>query len=205
MAEVLEAPLAAPHRADDVRRDPRDEAVGPEAAQRAGVRVRRGDEPEAHRGAEGPKYFPDRTAVLGALAERHRRKMRELNERVFTPEVVRLPLPALLDRLVDPFLEMHLECPAYAHLLLGGDASADIAAVTCALEDEIVDRLTWVVQGVAPALAPSRARLVASQCKSSVKALMSSVAALDDPAARTAVVAETKAMLLAYLTSVART
>lgn len=86
------------------------------------------------------RYFPDRKAVLSALAERHLSQTRELHDRVFTQDLVNLPLPVLLDRLIDPFLELHLECPAYAHLLLGSDASADIASATCELDEERTTR-----------------------------------------------------------------
>lgn len=148
------------------------------------------------------RYFPDRKALLGALADRHLRKVRGLHDRVFTPDVVYLPLPVLLDRLIDPFVELHTECPAFAHLLLGADTSADIADATCALDGEIVDRLAGLFRQLAPGLDAARARLVASVSKSNVKALMSSVAAEPDPAGRAALVAETKKMLLAYLQSV---
>ena len=114
---------------------------------------------------------------MGALADRHLRKVRGLHDRVFTPDVVYLPLPVLLDRLIDPFVELHTECPAFAHLLLGADTSADIADATCALDGEIVDRLAGLFRQLAPGLDAARARLVASVSKSNVKALMSSVAA----------------------------
>lgn len=148
------------------------------------------------------RYFPDRKALLGALADRHLRKMRGLHDRVFTPDAVYLPLPVLLDRLVDPFVELHTECPAFAHLLLGSDTSPDIASASCELEEEIVDRLAGLYGRLAPGLDPARARLVASVSKASVKALMSGVAAQPSADARAALVAETKRMLLAYLTSV---
>jgi AcrR family transcriptional regulator len=148
------------------------------------------------------RYFPDRKALLGALADRHLRKMRGLHDRVFTADVVYLPLPVLLDRLIDPFVELHTECPAFAHLLLGSDTSVDIADATCELDGEIVDRLAGLFSQLAPGLNAARARLVASVSKSNVKALMSSVAAEPDPAGRAALVAETKKMLLAYLQSV---
>jgi AcrR family transcriptional regulator len=148
------------------------------------------------------RYFPDRKALLAALADRHVRQLRALHDRVFTPDVVYLPLPVLLDRLIDPFVELHMECPAFAHLLLGSDTSADIAEVTCELDGEIVERLAGVFRQLAPALDAARARLVASVSKAAVKALMSGVAAERHPGARAALVAETKKMLLAYLRSI---
>ncbi len=148
------------------------------------------------------RYFPDGKAVLSALAQRHLTRTRELYDRVFTQDLVYLPLPVLLDRLIDPFLELHLECPAYAHLLLGSDASVDIAGATCELDQEILQRLAGVIERIAPELDAGRTRLVASVCKASVKALISSIAAPRGPARRAEVVAETKRMLLAYLQSV---
>lgn len=148
------------------------------------------------------RYFPDRKAVLDALAERHLARTRELLDRVFTQDVVYVPIPVLLDRLIDPFLELHLGCPGYAHLLLGSDASADIASATCGVHDEIVTRLAGLLRRAAPRLNATRAQLVASVCTSSVKALMSSVVERHGRAERAAVVAETKGMLAVYLQSV---
>ncbi|MBI2837542.1 MAG: TetR family transcriptional regulator [Acidobacteria bacterium] len=150
------------------------------------------------------RYFPDKQAILKALAARHLEQLRGLYARVFTDDVVYLPLPVLLDRLVDPFLELHLGRPDYAHILLGASVSADIAAAGSVAEDEIQERLTHLFLRVAPRLSKARARLVATVCKGTVKALIAMASEVNDRKHRAKIVAETKQMMLLYFQSVLR-
>jgi AcrR family transcriptional regulator len=145
------------------------------------------------------RYFPDKRALLGALAERHSRELRALLERVLDEGAASLPLPALIDRLVDPFVAMHVGCPAYAHLVVAADASRDLAEATRAAEGELVERLARFLQRVAPRLSLARARTVARVCKATVKALIAPPFAAAQGPSHRQVVAETKRMLLAYL------
>ena len=48
------------------------------------------------------RYFPDKDAILHALSNRYYEQVRALFDEVFTKDVVYLPLPVLLDRLIDP-------------------------------------------------------------------------------------------------------
>ncbi len=149
------------------------------------------------------RYFPDKQAVLRALEERRVATIRALFDRVMNDDVVYLPLPVLLDRLVDPFLQLHLDTPCYAHLLLASDGSVEVGEATCSAEAEIVDRLANLFRRVFPRLRSERARLVATACKATVKALLAAVAR-GGSADRPQVVAEMKAMLRAYLETIAR-
>jgi len=148
------------------------------------------------------RYFSDKDAILRGLATRYHQEERELFKRTFTDDVVYLPLPVLLDRLVDPFLELYCDCPVYAHILLGTDVSADIAAVSHEIEREVIERLTDVLQRVAPHIDKHQAYLTATICKSSVKALISLRSSEQDEDFKTHFTAEIKRMLLAYLEQV---
>jgi AcrR family transcriptional regulator len=145
------------------------------------------------------RYYPDKDAILKALAERYYRQQRELFDTVFVPDARYLPPEVMLDRLVDPFLEMYRSQPVYAHILLGADVSADIAAASCGMEAELIDRTAQFFRMLSPRLDESRAHLVAVVSKGVVKMLISLILASDDAAYQAQVTTEVKKMLLAYV------
>jgi AcrR family transcriptional regulator len=145
------------------------------------------------------RYFSDKDAILRALAKRHQEQVRRIFDQVFMGDLVYLPLDVLLDRLVDPFVELHTACPAYKQILLGSDVSTDIAAANEELDQEIVQRMAEVLRLAAPNVDAERARLVATVCKAQVKALLSLVASSQDREFQSQVTAEVKRMLQAYL------
>jgi AcrR family transcriptional regulator len=150
------------------------------------------------------RYFPDKDAVLRALAERYRAEMLALFDRVFTPDVIYLPLPVLLDRLIDPFLEKHLTRPVYAQILLGADVSPEIAAAASELEQESTHRIAGMFLRLGPELGEPRARLSANVVKALTKSLVSLAAATPDEEYRRQLIAEFKHILLAYVESTLR-
>ena len=148
------------------------------------------------------RYFSDKDAILRALAARYHQEEKELFERVFTDDVIYLPLSVLLDRLIDPFLDLYCDCPVYAHILLGTDVSADIAAASQEIEQEVIERLANIMQKVAPQIDHQQAYLTAVICKSAVKSLISLRTSSSDGDFRVQITAEIKRMLLAYLEQV---
>ena len=145
------------------------------------------------------RYFSDKDAILRALAKRHQEQVRGIFDRIFSGDLIYLPLDVLLDRLIDPFVELHTACPAYKQILLGSDVSADIAAANEELDQEIVRRMAEVLQLTALGMDTERAHLVATVCKAQVKALLSLVGSSDDREFRSQVTAEVKRMLLGYI------
>lgn len=145
------------------------------------------------------RYFSGKDAILRALAKRYQEQVRGIFDQVFMGDLVYLPLDVLLDRLVDPFVELHTACPAYKQILLGSDVSTDIAAANEELDREIVQRMAEVLRLAAPNVDAERARLVATVCKAQVKALLSLVASSQDREFQSQVTAEVKRMLQAYL------
>jgi AcrR family transcriptional regulator len=124
------------------------------------------------------RYFSDKDAILHALVKRYQEQVRDIFDQVFRGDLIYLPLDVLLDRLVDPFVELHTACPAYKQILLGSDVSTDIAAANEELD---------------------RAHLIATVCKAQVKALLSLVAPSQEREFQSQVTAEVKRMLQAYL------
>lgn len=145
------------------------------------------------------RYFPNKEALLRALTARYHEQASELFKTFFVVDARYLPSDVLLDRLVDPFLEMYCSSPAYAHILLGADASAAIAAVSCELEAELVNQLGALYQSLDAQLDEKRAHLMALVSFAAVKMLISLVLASEDQQYRADVTAEVKRMLLGYL------
>lgn len=145
------------------------------------------------------RYFPDKDAILRALVERYNAQMRSLYDKVFTEDIVYLPLPVVLDRMIDPIIACHLECPAFKHILLGSDISADIADAAAKMEEETTERIKLFLQISAPELDEERAALLAMISKAMVKSLLSMLTPETDAEFRAQVSAEVKRMLLAYL------
>lgn len=145
------------------------------------------------------RYFPDKDAILRSLSVRHLEQLRAIYDQVFMEDIVYLPLEVVLDRIVDPFVELHVACPAFKQILLGSDVSADIAAASEEMDEEIVERMAGFLQRVAPDLNEQRAHLVAMVCKAEVKALLSLITCDCSEDFRAQITAEMKRMLLNYL------
>jgi AcrR family transcriptional regulator len=150
------------------------------------------------------RYFPDKDAVLKALADRYQQQSHLLFETLFVEDARYLPPEVLLDRLIDPFLSLYRKYPVYAHILLGADVSADIAAVSCDMEAEMIAKLAEFFRMLAPHLDKTRAHLVAVVSKAVVKLLISLVIASRDAQYQANVTHEVKQMLLGYLGPVLR-
>ena len=145
------------------------------------------------------QYFPDKDAILRALADRYLEQLRMLYDEVFTADVVYLPLPVLVDRLVDSFTDFHLACPGCKYILLGSDVSADIAAASAEMEQETIERFKGILQLKASDIDDNQARLLAMVCKAVVKAMFPLLETAADQDSQAQVRAELKRLLLAYL------
>lgn len=145
------------------------------------------------------RYFPDKDAILRGLTVRHLEQLRAVYDQVFTEDLVYLPLEVVIDRIVDPFVDLHIACPAFKQILLGSDVSADIAAASETLDEEIVERMARFLRQTAPDLSEQRACLVAMVCKAEVKALLSLITCDCSEDFRAQLTAEMKHMLLNYL------
>jgi AcrR family transcriptional regulator len=145
------------------------------------------------------RYFPDKDAILRGLSVRHLEQVQEIYGRVLTEDVARLPLEEVIDRIVDPFVELHLACPAFKQILLGSDISADIACASEEVYKEIDERMVTFFQQAAPNLDEQQARLVATVCEAQVKALLSLITCDSDQTFCEQITAEMKRMLFNYL------
>lgn len=146
------------------------------------------------------QYFPDKDAILHALADRYLEQLRATYKELFTADVVYLPLDVLLDRLIDDqFIAFHDACPAFTHIFLGADVFADMAAASAEIEQETIKRIKGLFQLRATDLDDDQALLLAMVTKAVLKALLSLLESSTDEDFRVQVIAEVKRLLFAYL------
>jgi len=147
------------------------------------------------------QFFANKEAIAEALAARLSERMAQAHAAAFDgADVADLPLDDLLDRILDPIIAFNLANPGAKALLTGPDAPAHLAAATRPLQEALLGRVAAVIGARVPALSRAerdRAALVAVQV---VRAMTGAITAADEPE-RSALVAELKRVLAAYLTA----
>ncbi|MFD3998456.1 TetR/AcrR family transcriptional regulator [Streptomyces sp. NPDC058548] len=146
------------------------------------------------------QYFPNKEAIAIELGERLLHEMREAHGQAFVPENLALPLPELLDAVVDPMIEFNCEHPVFLALMHGSEVPGRIAEEHDALHASLLARVQEVIAHFAPAMpAPERAR-VADMTFATFKGGLGLVLAAPEGPERDATIKELKTLLLRYLT-----
>lgn len=147
------------------------------------------------------QFFPGKEAIASALADRYVAEVRVIHETTLAGDAATAPLPAALDRVVDPIVAFNRANPAFAALAGGTHASPRLADVFEDLHAEVVRLLDGFVAARAPRLDPERRRRTAAVALRIALALLPLT--LDpDPGRGDAIVGEMKAALGGYLASV---
>lgn len=122
---------------------------------------------EAHT-AKGSLYqfFPNRDAVLAALAMRYAEEMRAIYERALPPDAHALPLPVLIDRIIKPLAAFHDHNPAFRRVFAHHDLPHDLAATSPSqlrvqLFESFVERFESVFAARNPGLQARECRRIA--------------------------------------------
>ena len=87
------------------------------------------------------RFFPDKEAIIHYLSDRYVQELHILYEKLFHPEVVTMPLANMIDRLVDPIVELKSAHPGLISLFIGPRAALQIPAEFQLLQDESVQRI----------------------------------------------------------------
>jgi AcrR family transcriptional regulator len=92
------------------------------------------------------QFFPNREAVLAALALRYADEMRAIHERTFPIDPHGLPLDRLIDRIVKPLAEFHDTHPAFRRVFAivdgpGDETRSAPTRLRAQLFESFVDRL----------------------------------------------------------------
>jgi AcrR family transcriptional regulator len=118
------------------------------------------------------QFFPNRDAVLAALALRYADEMRHIHERAFPIDPQGLALDRLIDRIIRPLAEFHDRHPAFRLVFASVEGPADEtraapARLRAQLFDSFVDRLDVLFASRNPRL-PARERRRAALISASV-------------------------------------
>lgn len=150
------------------------------------------------------RYFPDKESILKSLVNQYRAEILTIFDQAFTIDAIYLPLPSLLDRLIDPFLEKHFASPISVQILLGADTSSEIAAAINELDQESIRRITQLLLRLFPTMGQQQAQLSAKVIKAILKSLVGLASASSDVEYRHTLIVEFKRVLLAYAESTFR-
>jgi len=144
------------------------------------------------------QFFPNKESILQMLAACYLDQLRALHDQVLTAETAQLPLPMLLDSIIDPLAEFKAAQPGFEPIFFGAHASASLAAAAEELHQTVIRRVDAIFAARAPALTASQRNLYVTISVAVVEALLP----LSESAAelsRAQIIAETKRLLLVYL------
>ena len=144
------------------------------------------------------QFFPNKAAILQAVAVRYLERLRAVLDQVLTEEVAYLPLLLVYDRIIGALAEFHALHPGFQHLFFGSTTSAHLAAATRQLVQECIQRVDALMTVRFPALAPARRKLYATINVEVIKALLPLAQAAEGDE-RAEVLEEIRNLLLAHL------
>ncbi|MER8042858.1 TetR/AcrR family transcriptional regulator [Streptomyces sp. NPDC094032] len=145
------------------------------------------------------QYFPNKEAIALELGERLLTEMREAHGQAFTPENLALPLPLLLDAVLDPMIEFNCQNPAFLALMQGSDIPGRIAEEHDALHASLLAQVGDLLAHYLPDSGPAERARIADMTFAVVKGGLALVLAAPEGAERDAVVVELKRVVLRYL------
>lgn len=144
------------------------------------------------------QFFPNKDAILNALAERHLANMRAVNAGLLNAEVAAMPFPEGLHRAIDTLAAYHAANPGFRLLFCGAMTTGQLARSADELHREVAQLAEGVLLACLPRLDPARVGLVATVVVHGVRAMMT-LASTCDPARRPEILAEAKTLLGRYL------
>ncbi|WP_329120361.1 TetR/AcrR family transcriptional regulator [Streptomyces sp. NBC_01353] len=145
------------------------------------------------------QYFPNKEAIAVELGDRLLHQMREAHGQAFTPENFELPLPELLDAVLDPMIEFNCQNPVFLALMHGSEVPGKIAEEHDELHASLLARVGDLLGHYLPDLpAGDRAR-IADMTFAVFKGGLALVLAAPEGPERDATIAELKTALHRYL------
>jgi AcrR family transcriptional regulator len=99
------------------------------------------------------QFFPNKEAIVQALATRYLGLFSQLKDRLFAPEIAHLPLPEMLRGIIEPIAAFNVEHPAYRYVYaattvpgsIAAAADAELCATMVANIEALIERRTpWI-------------------------------------------------------------
>lgn len=149
------------------------------------------------------QFFPNRDAVLAALALRYADEMRAIHERAFPMDPHGMALERLIDRIVRPLAEFHDRNPAFRRVFATNEGPADDTRsapvrLRAQLFDSFVDRLDVLFAARNPRW-PAKDRRRAALVSASVGQAVLARRSRANTAEKKALLDELKRLLVGYL------
>lgn len=145
------------------------------------------------------QYFPNKEAIAVELGGRLMHEMREAHGQAFTPENLALPLPELLDAVIDPLIAFNCANPVFLALMHGSEIPGRIAEEHDALHASLIERVRVLIAHYLPDSPREECVRVADMAFAVFKGGLALVLAAPEGPERDATVAELKLVLLRYL------
>ncbi|MFF9339639.1 MULTISPECIES: TetR/AcrR family transcriptional regulator [unclassified Streptomyces] len=146
------------------------------------------------------QYFPNKEAIAIELGGRLIHEMRERHGRIFVPENVALPLPELIDAVLDPMIEFNCLNPAFLALMHGSEVPGRIAEEHDELHASLLSQVRELIGARAvPALSAEELGPVADMAFAVFKGGLALIVAAPEGPVRDRAVVELKQVLLRYL------
>jgi AcrR family transcriptional regulator len=146
------------------------------------------------------QFFGNKEAMASALAERYRAALADAHRQAFDTGLAALPLPDLIDRMVDPMVEVNVTNPGFKTLFTAADMPDHVAAPARQLHAAVAGRIAEVIAIRLPHLPPDEIHRTAVVTTQIFGALLGTIVSADDED-RKRWVAELKRVLAGYLGS----
>jgi len=147
------------------------------------------------------QFFPNKEAILNALAGRYLEELHAVHEQVLGDDAVQITLPELYDRIIRSLADFHASHPGFQQLFYGSTTSKHLAAAAEQLKQECIARVEGLMAARNPEIDPARRKLLAVLNVEVIKTLLP-LAQSSDPATRARLIDETKTLLLAHMREV---
>jgi len=144
------------------------------------------------------QYFDNKEAIAEALASRYVEALKEATDRFIKVDVAGVSTDVAVGALLDPLVKFHVENPAFSPLWLGADYSKSLRRAMTSMEDNMLERIEWMVRSHMPGIRRDRARMAAIVAKATGKSLLGLLVRGRDTRFKNAAVKEVRAMLVGY-------
>ncbi|MEU9860542.1 TetR/AcrR family transcriptional regulator [Streptomyces sp. NPDC047971] len=145
------------------------------------------------------QYFPNKEAIAVELGGRLLHQMREMHGQAFTDANLALPLPELMDAVLDPMIEFNCQNPVFLALMHGSEIPGRIAEEHDALHASLLVSVRSLFDHHLPDHTPEDRVLKAEMTIAVFKGGLTLILAAAEGPERDAAVAELKTLLLGYL------
>jgi AcrR family transcriptional regulator len=144
------------------------------------------------------QFFPNKEAIVEALAARYNTELRRINEEAMSSEATFLPLDELIERIITSLLRFHEANPAYRHVYHAMNGPDGPSCGEAELHKAVVSRLEAVLDSRASAMLPEQRHIHATVSVLTVHALLG-FAMTASPTMREGIARELKRLMVAYM------